>query len=774
MEKDSKKRRWLAALALVLVLACLGGILFAVWRANAARPAAGPQSTPAPADLHGAQEPAALAAAPMVAAGQDSTFYLDAQGTLWAWGCNQAGQLGDGTQADSGVPVKVMEGVAQVSCGGQHTVAVKADGSLWGWGLCQSGRLLDTPGDATYYLGDRGMPVQTTPVKLMDGVSQAAAGPCCTLILKTDGSLWSTGGLILDENGQWQDDDEGLIRLLDDVVSCAAGYDSASAIRADGTLFLWPPIKTNDPAQAARYHKPVENKEFSLIQTSYNYGQLLSVQTDGTLFYYGLNDHGQGLGESNGERYGLPSRRGTIALEAKAVQAGCGVGYCAAVDENGALWMWGCGEKGQLGNGQLEDAAAPVKVMDGVAQVACGFSHTVALKTDGTVWCWGGGGEGQIGPNAFGQADYFCPLPLQMDLQPPASAVETTLYTGQVLRVDGTDKEHWFYAVPESEAGFGKSYFYPTLGMVAALLEGTPAQFTFDWDEQKNTLHITTGEAYGGTGDELTPPAGPAPAEPATAAVFLDGREIFLRGYVIGGEPAYVISDLCAVLGAQVGFSTEEGISLLISTAPILYDAALADARTVEPEEVIPLKTSFTRDNPYAIWNDAGDRVLVATWNDTPDAYPAGRTVTIGEEAVWVFSGAELKAWYGQNSQGVTDWHLRLCQLIGLPPATDYDSVTLLWVDPGELVRPAYDPDITSGEMSTTLSGDDWFRGWFARNEAASYGEGGYPWTRLGYTYDWADNGTEYGLTEFIIKPGATAAVEETVPTADYLAQLAG
>ena len=243
---------------------------------------------------------------------------------------------------------------------------------------------------------------------------------------------------------------------------------------------------------------------------------------------------------------------------------------------------------------------------------------------------------------------------------------------------------------------------------------------------------------------------------------------------MLGCEPAYVISDLCAVLGAQVGFSTEEGISLLISTAPILYDAALADARTVEPEEVLPLKTSFTRDNPYAIWNDAGDRVLVATWNDTPGAYPAGRTVTIGEEAVWVFSGAEMKAWYGQNSQGVADWHLRLCQLIGLPPGTDYDSVTLLWVDPGDLVRPAYDPDITSGEMSTTLTGDDWFQDWFAQNEAASYGEGGYPWTRLGYTYDWADNGTEYGLTEFIIRPGAAAAVEQTMPTDAYLAQLAG
>ena len=143
----------------------------------------------------------------------------------------------------------------------------------------------------------------------------------------------------MDENGQWQDDDEGLIHLLDDVVSCAAGDTSASAITADGTLYLWAPMKSDEPGQAARYHKPVANKEFSLLGTSYSFGQLLSVQTDGTLFYYGLNDRGQGAGESNGEQYGLPSRRGTISLDAKAVQAGCGLGFCAAVDENGVLWL---------------------------------------------------------------------------------------------------------------------------------------------------------------------------------------------------------------------------------------------------------------------------------------------------------------------------------------------------------------------------------------------------------------------------------------------------
>lgn len=770
MEKSKKKRLLFLTAALIVVLACIGGIFLAARRASAAQPAA---SLSAPA----AQEPVAQAApttTPMVAAGQNSTFYLDGHGALWAWGCNQAGQLGDGTQTDSSVPVKVLEDVAQVSCGGMHTVAVKADGSLWGWGMSQSGRLLDTPGDAVYLFSGMEMAVQTTPVKLMDGVAQAIAGPWCTLIIKTDGSLWSTGGVIMDENGQWQDDDEGLIHLLDDVVSCAAGDTSASAITADGTLYLWAPMKSDEPGQAARYHKPVANKEFSLLGTSYSFGQLLSVQTDGTLFYYGLNDRGQGAGESNGEQYGLPSRRGTISLDAKAVQAGCGLGFCAAVDENGVLWMWGGGGQGQLGNGELADADAPVRVLDGVAQIACGFSHTVTLKTDGTVWCWGVGGDGQIGPNALGGRDYFCPVPLQMDLEPPARAVETTLHTGYTLQVDGVDKEHWFYAVPETEAGAGKSYYYPTLRMVASMLNGTSAQFDFTWDEQADSLHITTGEAYAETGDELTPPAeDTATAQPATAAVYLDGREIFLKGYVIDGQPCYVISDICAAVGAQAGFSTQEGISLIINTAPLLYNKALADARTVEPEEVLPLKTSLTKDDPYAVWNAAGDKVLVATWNDTPDAYPDGQTVTLGEEAVWVFSGAELKDWYGQNSNGIADWHLRLCQLIGLPPDTDYDSVTLLWAAPEDLVRPAYDPDVTSDKMSTTLSGDDWFQAWFLQNEAGTYGEDGYPWTRLGYTYDWADNGTEYGLTEFIIKPGAQVTVEQTVSTDAYLAQLA-
>lgn len=207
-------------------------------------------------------------------------------------------------------------------------------------------------------------------------------------------------------------------------------------------------------------------------------------------------------------------------------------------------------------------------------------------------------------------------------------------------------------------------------------------------------------------------------------------------------------------------------------TAEELYVQAVEDAKTIEPEELLPLKTTLTRDDPYAQWNEQGDRVLVCTWNDTPADYPDGAAVTVGEEPVWVFSPVEFEAWYAANADGVEDWELRLCQLIGLPPDAGYTHFTTLWADPADLLRPAFDPDVTTNTMDGELTGEDWYQSWFEDNTSASYGEDGYPWTRLGYTYDWADNGTEYGLTEFILPTGAEATVERTVTTQEYLGGL--
>ncbi len=70
---------------------------------------------------------------------------------------------------------------------------------------------------------------------------------------------------------------------------------------------------------------------------------------------------------------------------------------------------------------------------------------------------------------------------------------------------------------------------------------------------------------------------------------------------------------------------------------------------------------------------------------------------------------------------------------------------------------------------------DEEFELWFNDNIIGSYySEYLYPWTRLGYTYDWADNGTEYGLSEFLVVEGAVVTVEYTMTTEEFLAYISG
>jgi len=118
-----------------------------------------------------------------VAAGDHHTMILKTDGTLWATGLNDDGQLGDGTTTDRSTPVQVMSGVQSVAAGGYHTMILKTDGTLWATGWNYYGQL----GDGTYTN-------RSTPVQVMSVVQAVAAGDFHTMILKTDGTLWATGG----------------------------------------------------------------------------------------------------------------------------------------------------------------------------------------------------------------------------------------------------------------------------------------------------------------------------------------------------------------------------------------------------------------------------------------------------------------------------------------------------------------------------------------------------------------------------------------------------
>lgn len=202
-----------------------------------------------------------------------------------------------------------------------------------------------------------------------------------------------------------------------------------------------------------------------------------------------------------------------------------------------------------------------------------------------------------------------------------------------------------------------------------------------------------------------------------------------------------------------------------------LYANAIVDAVLAETSEILPL-VEITKNSDSVTWNESGDKVLMLTFHRYPSSYPNGENVTLEWGSVWTFTDKEFFDWYAENSEGVTDWRLRLNQLLGMPQENEGSHVTAMWVSPDDLIRPAYVTDITKQMTNTFAEGhtetDDYIN-WFNDNAVYSYCGNTYPWTRLGYTYDWADNGTEYGLTEFLIESGANVTVEYTKSLDDFI-----
>src|SRR6266850_629769 len=119
-----------------------------------------------------------------VTGGQLNSLALKGDGTVWAWGYNLYGQLGNGTNNDSNTPVQVsnLSNVVAIAGGGYHSLALQGDGTVWAWGYGLQGEL-----------GDGAATSSNTPVQvgILSTVAAIAAGEYHSLALKADGTVWA-------------------------------------------------------------------------------------------------------------------------------------------------------------------------------------------------------------------------------------------------------------------------------------------------------------------------------------------------------------------------------------------------------------------------------------------------------------------------------------------------------------------------------------------------------------------------------------------------------
>ena len=299
---------------------------------------------------------------------------ITSDGSLYMWGSNGNGQLGDGTTTERHTPVKVLEDVVSVSLGNFHSGAITSDGSLYMWGYNGYGQL-----------GDGTTTERHTPVKVLDNVVSVSLGAYHSGAITSDGSLYMWGYNLDGGLGDGTTTDKYTpVKVLDNVVSVSLRHYHSGAITSDGSLYMW---GSNGNGQLGdgttmERHTPVKILD-NVVSVSLGYSHSGAVTGDGNLFMWGENDYGQ-LGDGTMTESHVP-----VKVLEDVILASLGKDHSGAITSDGRLFMWGRNEVGKLGDGMLRDRSTPVKVLDNVVAVSLGDAHSGAITSDGSLYMWG-------------------------------------------------------------------------------------------------------------------------------------------------------------------------------------------------------------------------------------------------------------------------------------------------------------------------------------------------------------------------------------------------
>ncbi|PYR29128.1 MAG: hypothetical protein DMF98_00985 [Acidobacteria bacterium] len=351
------------------------------------------------AALHSPRSDAAV-----MAAGQMHSVVLKPDGTVWSWGSASLGQLGDGvtdhTTADS-APAKNLFDAIAVAAGGNHTLALRKDGTVWAWGDNLWGELGD--GSRT----SRDVPTQ---VPGLGHIVAIAAGYIHSMALANDGSLWAWGD---NHYGQIGSGATSVslkpirVQGLPTATTITAGFFHSAAVDRAGHVWTWGDDKHGQLGDGLRQPRaiPVDVMPAGdAAAVAAGQFHTLVLRSDGTVWTCGGNTFGQlGRDPMTASSSGHPDEL-TLAVVPGlhgVTMVAAGEDHSVALTGDGQVWTWGDNLYGQLGDGTWDVRRRPVRaaLVGSVTAIASGHAHVLALKSDGTIFTWGFGSDGQLGDN---------------------------------------------------------------------------------------------------------------------------------------------------------------------------------------------------------------------------------------------------------------------------------------------------------------------------------------------------------------------------------------
>lgn len=320
------------------------------------------------------------------------SLLVHADGTVWSWGMNSSGELGDGTYEPRVAPERVegLTDVVSVSAGSGFSLALRRDGTVWAWGQRYAGEVRNEQ-----------LPRYALPMRVegLTDVVQIAAGEFLCLALRADGTVWSWGANWIGQlgvgNAWWEVPfryTPAPVAELSDVVAIAGGYAHGLALKRDGTVWVWGSNFAGELGGGAIYYAhgaPLRVEGLTdVVSIAGSNASSAAIRRDGTVWAWGASPNPV-QGSQPWQVQGLTDVVDFVMTPA----------HMLAIRADGSVWSWGRNYFGMLGDGTQLDRFVPTEVpgLKHVVAIAGSQDISVALRRDGTVWGWGASDWNRLG-----------------------------------------------------------------------------------------------------------------------------------------------------------------------------------------------------------------------------------------------------------------------------------------------------------------------------------------------------------------------------------------